>query len=132
MKHSMLSPSQAFGQSAEGMAEQMLRKKGYRILERNFRVAGGELDLIAVDNGILVFIEVKARRGQHFGGAPYAITTRKKQQIIKLASCYLSQHDLTNQLCRFDAILVIGSKEHSRQLTHIEQAFEVSSSAWQW
>lgn len=114
------------------MAEQMLRKKGYRILERNFRVAGGELDLIADDQGILVFIEVKARRGQHFGGAPYAITTQKKQQIIKLASCYLSQHDLTNQHCRFDAILVVGTNEHSLQLTHIEQAFEVSSSAWQW
>ena len=68
MKHSMLSPSQAFGQSAEDMAEHMLRKKGYRILEKNFRIAGGELDLIAVDQGILVFIEVKARRGQHFGG----------------------------------------------------------------
>jgi putative endonuclease len=128
----MLTPSQAFGQSAEDMAEHMLRKKGYRILERNFRIAGGELDLIADDQGILVFIEVKARQSQHFGGAPYAITTRKKQQIIKLASCYLSQHDLTNQHCRFDAILVFGNKEHSRQLTHIEEAFEVSSSAWQW
>ena len=128
----MLSPSQAFGQSAENMAEQMLREKGYRILERNFRVAGGELDLIADDQGILVFIEVKARRGQYFGGAAYAITTRKKQQIIKLASYYLSQHGLTNQHCRFDAILVVGTNEHSLQLTHIEQAFEVSSSAWQW
>ncbi len=128
----MPSPSHAFGQSAEDMAEQMLRKKGYRIIQRNFRVAGGELDLIADDQGILVFIEVKARRGQHFGGAPYAITTRKKQQIIKLASCYLSQRDLINQNCRFDAILVVGTNEHSPQLTHIEQAFEVSSSAWQW
>lgn len=128
----MPSPSQAFGQSAEDMAEQMLRKKGYRILERNVCLAGGELDLIADDQGVLVFIEVKARRGQHFGGAPYAITTRKKQQIIKLASCYLSQHDLTNQHCRFDAILVVGSHGQSLQLTHIEQAFEVSSSAWQW
>jgi putative endonuclease len=128
----MPSPSHAFGQSAEDMAEQMLRKKGYRILERNFRVAGGELDLIADDQGILVFIEVKARRGQHFGGAPYAITTRKKQQIIKLASCYLSQRDLINQNCRFDAILVVGTNEHPPQVTHIEQAFEVSSSAWQW
>ena len=55
----MLSPSQAFGQSAEDMAEQMLRKKGYRILERNFRVAGGELDLIA-DNpaGYRAFINI--------------------------------------------------------------------------
>lgn len=128
----MLSPSQAFGQSAESLAEQMLRKKGYRILERNLRLAGGELDLIAEDHGTLVFIEVKARRGDHFGGTPYAITTRKQQQIIKLAQCYLSKHGLTNKPCRFDAILMVGTDQHSSELTHIEQAFEVPSSDWQW
>jgi putative endonuclease len=128
----MVSPSQVFGRSAEDLAEQMLRKKGYRILERNLRIAGGELDLIADDQGTLVFIEVKARRGNQFGGAPYAITTRKKQQVIKLALCYLSQHGLTNKQCRFDVILVVGTNGHTPQLTHIEQAFEVSSSDWQW
>jgi len=128
----MVSPSHVFGRSAEDLAEQMLRKKGYRILERNLRIAGGELDLIADDQGTLVFIEVKARRGNQFGGAPYAITTRKKQQIIKLALCYLSQHGLTNKQCRFDVILVVGTNGHTPQLTHIEQAFEVSSSDWQW
>lgn len=128
----MVSPSQVFGRSAEDLAEQMLRKKGYRILKRNLRIAGGELDLIADDQGTLVFIEVKARRGNQFGGAPYAITTRKKQQIIKLALCYLSQHGLTNKQCRFDVILVVGTNGHTPQLTHIEQAFEVSSSDWQW
>jgi len=128
----MLSPSQAFGQSAESMAEQMLQKKGYRILAKNHRIAGGELDLIADDQGTLVFIEVKARRGNQFGGAPYAITTRKQQQIIKLALCYLSRHDLTNTDCRFDVILAVGTNEQTLQLTHIEQAFEVSSSTWQW
>jgi len=90
------------------------------------------LDLIADDQGTLVFIEVKARRGNQFGGAPYAITTRKKQQIIKLALCYLSQHGLTNKQCRFDVILAVETNGHTPQLTHIEQAFEVSSSDWQW
>ncbi len=128
----MSSSSQAFGQLAENLAEQLLRKKGYRILEKNLRIAGGELDLIAEDQSTLVFIEVKARRGNHFGGAPYAITTRKKQQIIKLAQFYLSQKKLINTQSRFDAILVMGTDGDSPQLTHIEQAFEVPSSAWQW
>ena len=128
----MLSPSQAFGQLAESLAEHMLRKKGYRIVERNLRLAGGELDLIAEKHGTLVFIEVKARRGNQFGGAPYAISTRKKQQIIKLALWYLSKHGLTNTQCRFDAVLVVGTQEHSPEVTHIEQAFEVPSSDWQW
>ncbi len=127
----MLSPSQAFGQLAENLAEHMLRKKGYRIVDKNLRLAGGELDLIAEYQGTLVFIEVKARRGDEFGGAPYAISTRKKQQIIKLALCYLAKHQLTNKQCRFDAILVMGTQENSPQVTHIEQAFEVPSSTWQ-
>lgn len=128
----MLSPSQTFGQLAENLAEHMLRKNGYRIVEKNLRLAGGELDLIAEHQGTLVFIEVKARRGDQFGGAPYAISTRKKQQIIKLAQCYLAKHRLTNKQCRFDAILVVGTHEDSPQVTHIEQAFEVPSSTWQW
>ena len=128
----MLSPSQAFGQLAENLAEDMLRKKGYRIVEKNLRLAGGELDLIAEDHGTLVFIEVKARRGDQFGGAPYAISTRKKRQIIKLALCYLSKYGLTNKRCRFDAILVVENQGHSPHITHIEQAFEVPSSDWQW
>ncbi len=128
----MTSSSQAFGQSAEILAEHMLRKKGYRILERNLRIAGGELDLIAEDQSTLVFIEVKARRGNQFGGAPYAVTTRKKQQIIKLALCYLSQQGLTNTPSRFDVVLVVETDKHSPQLTHIKQAFEVPSSTGQW
>ena len=128
----MLSPSQAFGQLAENLAEHMLRKKGYRIVEKNLRLAGGELDLIAEHQGTLVFIEVKARRGDQFGGVAYAISARKKQQIIKLAQCYLAKHRLTNKQCRFDAILVVGIQEDSPQVTHIEQAFEVPSSTWQW
>jgi putative endonuclease len=110
----------------------MLKKKGYRIIGKNVRLAGGELDLIADDQGTLVFIEVKARRGDQFGGAPYAISTRKKQQIIKLALCYLSKHGVTNTQCRFDVVLVVGTPEHSPVVTHIEHAFEVSSSDWQW
>jgi putative endonuclease len=74
----MLSPSQTFGQLAENLAEHILQKKGYRIVEKNLRLAGGELDLIAEHQGTLVFIEVKARRGDQFGGVTYAISARKQ------------------------------------------------------
>ncbi len=128
----MTSPSQHFGRSAEALAEQWLQKKGYHILERNLRLGGGELDLIAQHHDTLVFIEVKGRRTTQFGGAPYAIDDRKKRQIIKLASYYLSRHGLSNQLCRFDVILITGTGQDSPKLTHLKQAFEVSSSDWQW
>ena len=128
----MISPSQRFGQSAENLAERWLQKKGYRILERNVRLGGGELDLIAQHHDTVVFIEVKGRRTTQFGGAPYAIDDRKKRQIIKLASWYLSRHGLSNHFCRFDVILVTGTDQESPVVTHVEQAFEVSSSDWQW
>ncbi len=128
----MVSPSQAFGQFAETLAENMLRKKGYQIIEKNLRLAGGELDLIAKKNSTLVFIEVKARHGHQFGGAPYAISPRKKRQIVKLALCYLSKHRFHQTQCRFDAILITGTGAESHEIIHIEEAFEVPSSDWQW
>lgn len=132
MSDGMKFSSQHFGRSAEVLAERWLKNKGYRILERNLRLGGGELDLIAQDRDILVFIEVKGRRTTQFGGAPYAVTDRKKRQIIKLASYYLSRHGLSNQLCRFDVMLITGTDQETPVVTHMEQAFEVSSSDWQW
>ncbi len=125
-------PSSTFGRSAETLVEKMLQKKGYRILERNFRIAGGELDFIAEHQGLLIFIEVKARRTGKYGGASYSIDSRKKRQIIRLASCYLSQRQLAFPECRFDAVLVSQLGNDSPTFTHLEHAFEVSSSDWQW
>ncbi len=101
-------------------------------MEQNLRLLGGELDIVAKDRETLVFIEVKGRRTQSFGHISYAINDRKKRQIIKLASYYLSERGLTNRPCRFDAILVNLSGESTQQLTHVPHAFEVSSSDWQW
>lgn len=121
-----------FGRSAEALAEDWLRKKGYRILERNLRIGRGELDLVAQDHRTLVFVEVKGRRTERFGGTSYAVTPYKQRQLIKLALAYLAQKNLTGIPCRFDVILVTDSGNRSTQITHLEHAFEVSSSDWQW
>ena len=65
----ILDPRKLFGQEGESAAEQYLRNKGYRILARNVRSSVGELDLVAEDGQVLVFVEVKARRTDAFGGA---------------------------------------------------------------
>lgn len=124
--------SKDFGRSAETLAENCLRQKGYRILERNLRIGHGELDLVAQDHHTLVFVEVKGRRTEHLGGAPYAVPPHKQRQLIKLALAYLAQHKLSAIPCRFDVILVTGSENSATQITHMENAFEVSSSDWQW
>ena len=71
-----------FGQEGESAAEQYLRHKGYQIVARNLRSSVGELDLVAEDGQVLVFVEVKARRSDVFGGAIHAVHQRKQQKLI--------------------------------------------------
>ena len=124
-----------FGESVEVLAEQMLRKKGYQILERNLRLPGGELDLILRDGEMLVFVEVKARRTDQYGGAPYSIHRRKEQRIIKLAAQYMAQHTPKTshpEPCRFDVILCQQNSYGPIDIQHIENAFEVSGEDLRW
>ena len=131
----MNSDNKLFGQTAEVLAERHLRKKGYHILERNVRLPGGELDLIARHDHTLVFVEVKARRTTQHGGAAYAIHKRKEQQIIKLAAHYLSLRNRemdSQESCRFDVILCQATHEGILDIRHIENAFEVSGQDLRW
>jgi putative endonuclease len=125
----MSDPRHQFGQDSEAKAEQFLRRKGYAILERNLRTTIGELDLVADDHGVLVFIEVKARTTGAFGGALLAVDRRKQGKLIRLAGQYLAQRHLSDRLCRFDVVLVQGDAESSFQIEHIEHAFDVPDRA---
>jgi putative endonuclease len=117
------------GKWAEDIAASHLIEQGLRILERNYRVRGGEIDLIARDNrnnrdnpnspGVIVFVEVKQRARADYGSAAEAITGRKIQLIRRVALLYLGRDDIA---CRFDAVLIEGTaKKH--QLTWLENAF---------
>ncbi len=128
----MKAKNQDFGKTAEVLAAQYLEKMGYRILGQNVQLPGGELDLIAKHRDTIIFIEVKARRSEHFGGTPYAITTSKKQRIIKLASLYLAKKKLSNQLSRFDVVLCQSDPSQDLKVTHIENAFEVPGEDLRW
>ncbi|GJL67278.1 MAG: hypothetical protein NPIRA05_22490 [Nitrospirales bacterium] len=124
--------SHLFGETAESLAAQHLKKKGYRILGRNVRLYGGELDVIARDGKTLVFVEVKARRSDSHGGILSTIAESKKQRLIKLAACYLSQHQLSHQDCRFDVVLCRQHPDDSFEIIHIEQAFDVPGEDSRW
>lgn len=118
-------PRHQFGQASETRAEQFLRAKGYRILERNLRTSLGELDLVAEDAGVLVFVEVKARATDAFGGALLAVDRRKQAKLVRLASQYLAQRHLSDKPCRFDVVLVQGQPS-AGQIEHLQNAFEVT------
>ena len=128
----ILDPRRLFGQEGESAAEQYLRDKGYRILARNVRSSVGELDLVAEDGQVLVFVEVKARRTDAFGGAIHAVHQRKQEKLIQLAAQYLARHHLKDRPCRFDVVLLQGANAEASQIEHIQNAFEVPGDDLRW
>lgn len=105
----------------EDIATNYLKKKGYKIIERNFRKGYGEIDIIAVKDKILVFVEVKTRTSDKFGTPAEAITYGKLKSIIKTAEFYkLSNQNLPDQM-RIDAILVkLDNSSGDFELEHLE------------
>lgn len=128
----ILDPRRIFGQEGEAIAERYLRGKGYRIVAKNVRSALGELDLIAEDGPVLVFVEVKARQSREFGGAIQAVHRRKQEKLIRLASQYLARRHLRDRTCRFDVVLLQGTDAPAPVIEHIQNAFEVSGDDLRW
>ena len=124
----ILDPRRLFGEKGEAEAERYLRRKGYRIIARNVRSSLGELDLVAEDGHVLVFIEVKARQTDQFGGAIHAVHRRKQQKLVRLASRFLAQRHWMERSCRFDVVLLDATGTGAFAIEHIQNAFEVSSS----
>ena len=121
-----LDPRRLFGQEGEAEAERYLRRKGYRIVARNLRSSLGELDLVADDGGVLVFVEVKARRSAQFGGAIHAVDRQKQHKLIRLAAQFLAERHWMDRSCRFDVVLLESTGTDALQVEHIQNAFEVS------
>jgi len=93
----------ARGREAETQAVAYLEARGLRLLARNFRVRGGEIDLIMRDGKTLVFVEVRSRSRADFGGAGASITATKQRRIVLAARHWLARHG--DCACRFDCLL---------------------------
>ena len=93
------------GAQAEALAAEFLRREGLVIVAHNWRRRCGELDLVARDGDVLVFVEVRLRRRGDFGGAGASITAAKRSRMIAAASAYLAGLART-PACRFDAVLL--------------------------
>lgn len=92
------------GVAAEALAARFLEARGLRILTRNYRIRGGEIDLVCNDRGTLVFVEVRLRENSRFGGAAASITAAKQRRIVLAARHYLAGR--AECPCRFDAVLL--------------------------
>ncbi len=92
--------------SGENLACAELQRRGYAILERRYRTRFGEIDIIARDGQTIVFVEVKARLTDDFGGAAAAVTGWKQRRIAQMAIDYLSRRGLHECPCRFDVVAI--------------------------
>jgi putative endonuclease len=111
------------GQSGEQAAVAFLKKKGFRIIQTNYKVAGAEVDIIALSDRILCFIEVKTRKSSDYG-LPEAFVTRAKQRKIIRAAKFFSTRKLYREyLVRFDIVSIIRD-ENGMAFDHLENAFE--------
>ena len=92
------------GAKGEEIAVRYLKSRGYRIIERNYRIRLGEIDIIAEQGNDLVFIEVKTRSGTHFGSPFDSITIQKQMQLSKVALEYINKQGCNNRPARFDVV----------------------------
>lgn len=111
------------GKEGEEIAAKFLTQKGFEILERNYQYSHGEIDIVAKDNGVLVFVEVKTRLNLEFGEPEYAINKKKIQQIKKMAELYLFDKEIDEADCRFDVIAILLEDKTNPQITHYKNAF---------
>ncbi len=121
----MSNSSQLFGQRAEAAAAHFLHSRGYTILEQNFSTRYGEIDIVARHGEVLVFVEVKARRGLCWGSPREAVNRLKQQKVIATASHYMKQHGIQDIRIRFDVVAMVEQRG-SFVFELIPNAFQVT------
>ncbi|MFB0532636.1 MAG: YraN family protein [Desulfatiglandales bacterium] len=115
----------SLGKLGEDLARERLKDLGYRILKTNYRCSLGEVDLVARDGDILVFVEIKTRKNESLGQIKEAVNRRKQNQLSKVALAYLKSNNLWGSKARFDVVavrLIDGKKE----VEIIKNAFELA------
>ncbi len=117
----MTDARQVIGSWSEDLAAQYLQNQGFEILDRNVRYKVGELDIVAEDKDVLVFVEVRARTDPKQVHPAATVTRTKQRRVIKAAMAYCQDHDITDRVIRFDVVAVLGS---DGQLEHFPNAFE--------
>lgn len=115
------------GDRGERAAVRFLKRKGYRILARQYRNSFGEIDIIALDGQRVVFAEVKTRQSTAAGRPFEAVDQRKQQKLTKLALVWLKKHRRLEQTARFDVLSVVWPPQAKQpQIEHFVNAFEAT------
>jgi putative endonuclease len=117
-------PRHQRGACAEQLAADYLQTHGLAVLARNLRCRGGELDLVCLDHGVLVVVEVRQRARIDFGGAPASVNGRKQRKIIRAARFFLQRRpDWRGRAVRFDVVALDGLPDREHSIVWIKDAF---------
>jgi putative endonuclease len=124
----MTAARQAFGELGERIAERWLRGRGWRVMQRRFRSGHRDIDLVVERDGLVAFVEVKARRGDRFGDPVEAVNWRKQKELGRSARVWIDRHGRALEAYRFDVIGVLVAGPRVR-IRHVENAFPLHHSA---
>ena len=125
------SAESALGPRGERLARRFLKRRGLKILGRNYRCPGGEIDLIALDSSTrseqgaetIVFVEVKTRSSDRYTYPESAVNADKKRRIRKAASYYVGTHDTGGFITRFDIVSIVADEGGEVRIRHLPDAF---------
>jgi putative endonuclease len=124
----MSAARQALGELGERIAERWLRERGWRVVQRRFRSGHRDIDLVVEQDGLVAFVEVKARRGDRFGDPVEAVNWKKQKELGRSARVWIERHGRRDDAYRFDVfgVLVDGNAVRVR---HVANAFSLHLSA---
>jgi putative endonuclease len=121
-----MDPRHALGRQAESAAARLLEAAGLRVVARNVRLPGGEIDLVCLDGRRWVFVEVKCRQAR-WGDAPAAaVSWSKRRRLVRLAQHYLKWRGCPDAPCRFDVVAVTAADDGAVTARHLVAAFDAS------
>lgn len=124
----MSAARQALGELGERIAERWLKGRGWRVVQRRFRSGHRDIDLVVEREGLVAFVEVKARRGVQFGDPVGAVNWRKQKELGRSARVWVARHGRLEEAYRFDVIGVLVDGVRVR-VRHVEDAFSLHLSA---
>lgn len=110
------------GKWGEEVAVNYLQQQGYTILHRNWMYQHRDLDIVAMDAGALVIVEVKTRKDERFANADAAVTPQKVRSLSLAANAYVKRYNISLEI-RFDIITIVGSPDDKHEVRHVKDAF---------
>jgi len=119
----------ALGAAGESAAARYLEDRACRIVEANVRCRFGEIDLVAIDAGVIVFVEVKGNRGRRYGAPEEMVTPAKQRRLTRLAGWYLQRRGWLGRPARFDVVAVDWDADGAARVRHFRDAFPATG-AW--